>query len=97
MGGDLVAYETQLALFFRDTINIARIFDSFHDIRMHPRIRLRDILISVFMMPYWGIKALLQLDIHLRTPQMLRLFRCTKKKVVVSDTTIARVLSWIGP
>ena len=43
--------ETQLALFFRDTINIGRIFDSFYDIRMHPRIRLKDILISVFLMP----------------------------------------------
>jgi hypothetical protein len=64
---------------------------------MHPHIRLKDILISVFLMPYWGIKALLQLDILLRTPQMLRLFRCTKKKVVVSDTTIARVLSWLDP
>jgi len=94
----MVAYETQLALFFRDTINIARIFDCFHDIRMHPRILLKDILISVFLMPYWGIKALLQLDILLRTPQMLRLFRCPKKKkLVVSDTTIARVLSWIDP
>ncbi|MBA7561318.1 hypothetical protein ES708_02955 [subsurface metagenome] len=46
-----MAYETQLALFFRDTINIGRIFDSFYDIRMHPRIRLKDILISVFLMP----------------------------------------------
>jgi len=93
-----VAYETKLALFFRDTIKIARIFDSFYDIRMQPRIRLRDILISVFLMPYWGLKALLQLDILLRTPQMLRLFRCPKKKkVVVSDTTIARVLSWLDP
>ena len=36
----MVTYETQLALFFRDTINIARIFDCFHDIRMHPRILL---------------------------------------------------------
>jgi len=96
--GELVAYETQLALFFRDTIKIDRIFDSFYDIRMQPRIRLKDILISVFLMPYWGIKALLQLDILLRTPQMLRLFRCPKKKkVVVSDTTIARVLNWLDP
>ena len=93
-----MAYETKLALFFRDTIKIARIFDSFHDIRMHPRIRLKDILISVFLMPYWGITALLRLDVHLRTPQMLRLFRSPKnKKVVVSDTTITRVLTWLNP
>jgi len=98
MVGELVAYETQLALFFRDTIKITRIFDSFHDIRIHPRIRLKDILVSVFLMPYWSITALLQLDVHLRIPQMLRLFRSPKnKKVVVSDTTIARVLTWLNP
>jgi len=75
----MVAYETQLALFHRNTQNIARIFDSFHDIRMHSRIRLEDILVPVFLMPYWGIKALLQLNILLRTLQMLRLFRCTRQ------------------
>jgi hypothetical protein len=52
----------------------------------------------VFLMPYWGFTALLRLDTHLRTPQMLRLFRCPKKKkVVVSDTTITRVLGWLNP
>ena len=93
-----MAHETELAFFFRDTLKVARIFDSFHDIRTHPRIRLRDILVSVFLMPYWGLTALLRLDFHLRTPAMLRLFRCSeKKKVVVSDTTIARVLKWLDP
>jgi hypothetical protein len=98
LGGELVAYESELALFFRDTINLARIFDFFHDIRTHPRIRLKDILVSVFLMPYWGLTALLRLDFHLRTPAMLRLFGCPQqKKVVVSDTTIARVLKWLDP
>jgi hypothetical protein len=93
-----VAYESQLALFFRDTLKVTRSFDCFHDIRMHPRIPLRDILVSVFLMPYWGFTALLRLDTHLRSPQMLRLFRCPKKKkVVVSDTTITRVLGWLDP
>jgi len=93
-----VDYESKLAVFFRDTIKLSRIFDSFHDIRMHPRIRLKDILLSVFLMPYWGITALLRLDFLLRTPQMLRLFRSApNKKVVVSDTTIARVLKWVDP
>jgi len=50
-GGELVAYESQLALFSRDTLKVARIFDCFHDIRMHPRIRLQDILVSAFLMP----------------------------------------------
>ena len=93
-----MAYESELALFFRDTLKVARIFDCFRDIRTHPRIRLKDILISVFLMPYWGLTALLRLDTHMRTPQMLRLFRCpNNKRVVVSDTTIARVLSWLDP
>ena len=94
----MVAYESKMALFFRDTVKLPRIFDSFNDIRMHPRIRLKDILISVFLMPFWGITALLRLDFHLRSPKMLRLFRCPKnKKVVVSDTTVARILSWLDP
>jgi hypothetical protein len=93
-----VSYESKLALFFRDTIKLPRIFDSFHDIRTHPRIRLKNILICVFLMPYWGMRALLRLDFHLRSPKMLRLFRCPKdKKVVVSDTTITRILTWLDP
>lgn len=93
-----MAYESELAFFFRDTLKLAWVFDCFHDIRTHPRIRLKDILVSVFLMPYWGLTALLRLDFHLRTPAMLRLFRCPQqKKVVVSDTTIARVLKWLDP
>ena len=97
-GGELLECRSKLAVFFRDTVKITRIFDSFRDIRTHPRIRLRDILVSVFLMPYWGVTALLRLDVRLRTPEMLRFFRCPKeKKVVVSDTTIARVLKWLDP
>jgi hypothetical protein len=97
LGGDLVD-EAKLATFFRDTVKIPQIIESFSDIRTHPRIRLRDILLCVFLMPVWGMTALLHLDYHLRTPKLLRLFRCPEgKKVVVSDTTIARVLRWIDP
>jgi len=93
-----VGYEGKLATFFRDTVRIPQILDGFHDIRKHPRIRLRDILTSVFLMPVLGLTALLRLDAVLRTPVMLRLFRCPKdKKVVVSDTTITRVLRWLKP
>lgn len=91
-------YEGKLASFFRDTVRIPRILDGFSDIRKHPRIRLRDILTSVFLMPVLGLTALLRLDTALRTPPMLRMFRSPKdKKVVVSDTTIARVLRWLKP
>ena len=93
-----MGHQTKLAAFFPDTVIIPQILDSFSDIRKHPRIRLRDILMSVFLMPVWGMTALLRLDYHLRTPKLLRLFRCPEgKKVVVSDTTIARTLRWIDP
>ncbi len=91
-------YEGKLSSFFRDTVRIPQILDGFSDIRKHPRIRLRDILTSVFLMPVLGLTALLRLDAALRTPPMLRLFRSPKdKKVVVADTTIARVLRWLKP
>ena len=89
-------YEAKLASFFRDTVRIPQILESFTDIRRNPRIRLRDILASVFLMPVIGLTALLRLDFHLRTKRMLSLFCCpAKKKVVVSDTTVARVLHWL--
>ena len=89
---------TLLVRFFRDTVAIPRILEEFHDVRTRPRIRLRDILLCVFLMPFWGMNSLLRLDAHLRTSQMLRLFRCRDtKRVVVSDTTIARVLKRLRP
>lgn len=94
----MVGHDSTLACFFRDTVKIPRILEGFHDIRTRPRIRLRDILLCVLLMPFWGMSSLLQLDVHLRNPQILRLFRCAgSKRVVVSDTTIARVLRWLAP
>ena len=91
-------YEAKLATFFRDTVRIPQILESFSDIRKHPRIRLRDILTCVFLMPVLGLTALLRLDCHLRTQKMLSLFHCPEgKKIVVSDTTMARVLRWVDP
>ena len=87
-------YEGKLSTFFRDTVGIPQILDRFRDVRPHPRIALRDILACVFLMPVWGMTALLRLDIRLRTPKFLKMFHCPEgKTVVVSDTTIARVLN----
>ena len=61
-----MGYEAKLAMFFRDTVRIPQILESFSDIRMHPRIRLRDILMCVFLMPFLGLTALLRLDYHHR-------------------------------
>lgn len=97
-GGEVVGNDSLLVRFFRNTVAIPRILEGFRDLRTRPRIRLRDILLCVFFMPFLGVTSLLGLDGHLRTSQMLRLFRCAAtKRVVVSDTKIARVLRWLRP
>ncbi len=89
---------SRLAVFLRDTLQVPRILGRFHDIRLHPRIPLRTILVAVFLMPFWATSTLLHLDTLLRSPQMLAFFGAPKKKrVVVSDTTLARVLTWLSP
>jgi hypothetical protein len=48
-------------------------------------------------MPYWGIKALLQLDILLRTPQMLRLAPCRPHRGPPSPPTGASLWPGLRP
>lgn len=89
-----------------DTKRIARIarevflnkplFQGFIDIRKHPSIRLRTILMSVFLMPFFGIHSLLSNDREARTRDYKGLFGCTRK-MVASDSTFARVLKWLRP
>lgn len=46
LGGELVDSEAKLAGFFQDTVKIPQIIESFTDIRLHPRIPLKQILAS---------------------------------------------------
>jgi hypothetical protein len=75
----------------------AHLFDKatqFADIRKKPQIRLQDIIVSVLFMPFFGLTSLLGLDRTTRTGSFKRLFR-SQRKMVVSDSTVARVLDWL--
>ncbi|MBT3276132.1 MAG: hypothetical protein HN368_23490 [Spirochaetales bacterium] len=82
--------------FLSKTLGIKQQLNSFHDIRTNPTISLRTILWSVFLMPFFGLKSLLAMDALARTRSYRRLFDC-KRKMVVSDSTVARILTWLMP
>lgn len=65
------------------------------DIRKNPQIKLYIIIMSLLLMPFYNLKSLLALDQLSRKKSFKRLFTC-KRKMVVSDTTIARVLKWMN-
>ena len=88
--------DTQITDFLRSTLNIERLFSIFTDIRKNPTISLRTLLLSVFLMPFYGLTSLLALDTAARKKSFKKLFRC-KRKMLFSDTTAARVLSWLKP
>ena len=89
-----MATEKRIASFFRDSLRIPELIARFPDIRKHPRIPLQNILSSLLLMPFWGATSLLSLDRLSRKRQVKGLFGC-QRKLVVSDTTIARVLGWV--
>jgi hypothetical protein len=75
----------------------AHLFDQlrqFYDIRKKPQIRLQDILMCVLFMPFFSLTSLLGLDRTTRKCSFKRLFR-SERKMVVSDSTVARVLNWL--
>lgn len=72
------------------------LFDGVTDIRKHPIIKLRTILTSLFLMPFFSLTSLLSLDRQARTQHFKTLFGCTRN-LVVSDTTLRRVLGWLDP
>ena len=73
-------YETKLASFFRDTVTvkIPQILESFADIRTNPRIHLRDILTSVFLLPMIGLTGFATIGLSPAHKKMLSLFRCSQ-------------------
>jgi len=91
----------KIAHFLNKTLDIKRLFDIFTDIRKKPTISLRTILLSLFLMPFYGMTSLLALDRLARMTSYRKLFDCSMKApgtdhMVVSDTTIARILRWLG-
>lgn len=84
----------RIASFFRDSMRIPELIARFPDIRKNPRIPLPNILVSLLLMPFWGATSLLSLDRLVRKRRVKSLFRC-RRKMVVSDSTIARMLRWL--
>ena len=70
------------------------LFEGFTDIRKKPQIRLRTILTSLFLMPFFALASLLSNDRETRTERYKGLFGC-QRKMVASDSTFARILSWL--
>jgi hypothetical protein len=64
------------------------------DIRKNPQIKLSNIIMSLLLMPFYQLKALLALDRLSRKKSYKRFFSC-ERKMVVSDSTIARTLKWM--
>lgn len=89
--------EQRFAIFFRDVIGLSRIMDCFRDIRTNPVIPLHHIVGTILWMPFFGVRSLLAADGISRRQRMRELFATVKRKMVVSDTTIKRVLRWCRP
>jgi hypothetical protein len=64
------------------------------DKRKKPEISLNVIIMSILLMPFYGMKSLLGLDRLARKQTFKRLFNC-ERKMVASDSTISRALTWL--
>ena len=80
--------------FFRDALKLPKVLAQITDIRKYPVIDLRDIIMQIFLMPFFGLTSLLSLDKISRKKSFKKLFKC-ERKMVSSDTTIKRALDWI--
>ena len=87
-------YGKRIAHEVRKTFNLRARFARFRDIRKNPRIPLRTILLSLFLMPFFGHRSLLGLDRACRSSEYKRLLG-SKRSMVASDSTFARVLRWL--
>jgi len=67
----------------------------FTDIRKNPEIKLKDIITSIVLMPFYGVTSLLGFDRLSRKKQYKKLFR-SNRKMVASDSTIKRALMWLN-
>ena len=96
MGGDHVEveFEGNVGLFLDREAHLFELLRRFADIRKKPQIKLQDILMCVLFMPFFSLTSLLGLDRTTRKCSFKRLFR-SERKMVVSDSTVARVLNWL--
>lgn len=93
-GGGLCGVKRDIDNFFRKELKLPEKLAQFTDIRKHPVIDLKDIIVQIFLMPFYGVTSLLGIDRISRKKYFKKLFRC-KRKMVSSDSTIKRVLNWL--
>jgi len=86
----------RIARIARDAFLNEPLFQGFTDIRKCPQIKLQAILMSLFAMPLFGMRSLLSNDRETRSSRYKKLFGC-QRKMVASDSTFARVLTWLYP
>lgn len=83
--------------FLTKEINLGRsIRLCIHDIRHHPQIPFEHIISQIILMPFLSMRSFLALDTISRNKLVRKWFRC-KRKMVCSDSTMARVLRWVSP
>lgn len=80
--------------FFNKKLDLPTKLQLFIDIRKYPVIDLRDIIVQILLMPFFGMTSLLNLDRFSRKKSFKKLFKC-KRKMVSSDTTVKRALNWL--
>ncbi len=90
-----MASNRRFAFLLKEKLKIFTLIELFPDIRKNPEILLKDIILSAFLMPFFGLTSLLSLDRESRTNRFKKLFGSTRK-MVASDSTMERVLSWLS-
>lgn len=80
--------------YFNKMLKMPEKLQYFTDIRKYPVINLKDIIVQLFLMPFFGMTSLLNLDRISRKKSFKKLFKCNRK-MVSSDTTVKRALDWI--
>ncbi len=96
MGGENVEESKSVARLILRSRTLESLFEGIADIRKNPAIKLRAILTSLFLMPFFALTSLLRLDVEARTRRLKSLLDC-QRRMVASDTTFRRVLGWLAP
>ncbi|MBA7715918.1 hypothetical protein ES703_124977 [subsurface metagenome] len=61
--------DRNFAVLLKEKLKIFSLIKLFADIRKNPEIPLRDIILSLFLMPFFGLTSLLSLDREARKKQ----------------------------
>jgi hypothetical protein len=96
MGGENVGESKGIARLILRNRALESLFEGIPDIRKSPAIKLRAILMALFLMPFFALTSLLRLDVEARTKRLKTLL-ASQRRMVASDTTFRRVLGWLDP